>query len=261
MSRPKKDGFDYFPFDVNLDSKFQAIESLFGNDGYVWIVNFWREAYKNNQGIVNLNGILGVLKAKNCRITAEKQKEIISACIDLDMIYEKEPGIYTSHGIQKRILKITGEREYGRNYAKNELLDLKPPKKDLKSTQIELNRIESKENKYVPFSPAFRISFRLWKKIKEAGTNQKEPDLQKWASEVQKLHDTDKLLWDVIDQIMISAREDIFWIKNLRSTEALRKNILNGNFDKFRPKENLLTDKEYEEKVKISVEKENDNAL
>jgi hypothetical protein len=60
---------------------------------------------------------------------------------------------------------------------------------------------------------------------------------------------------------MISAREDIFWIKNLRSTEALRKNILNGNFDKFRPKENLLTDKEYEEKVKISVEKENDNAL
>jgi hypothetical protein len=175
MARPLKEGFDYFPFDINLDVQFQAIVSLFGNDGFAWVVNFWREAYKNNQGTVNLNGILGVLNAKNSLITVEKQNEIIKAGIELGLFYEKEPGLYTSNGIQKRIDKIREGREYGRNYAKIELLDSKPPNNDQRTPQIKEKEKEKDINTCPLFIEFWKLyprkegkgdAVKAWKKIK-----------------------------------------------------------------------------------------------
>lgn len=125
MARPKKIGLDYFPLDVNPDDQFKAIEELHGNDGFTWIVKFWQAAYRTNDGIVDLNGIRGVLAAKTSRISSEKQAEIIRDCIDLHLLYEVEPGKYTSNGIQKRLLKIRQDRENDRNYARNKLSERK----------------------------------------------------------------------------------------------------------------------------------------
>ena len=68
---------DYFPMDVRLDQKVEALESLFGNDGLVWILKFWQTAYQTDDGIVNLGEYFGDISAKNSRITIEKQNEII----------------------------------------------------------------------------------------------------------------------------------------------------------------------------------------
>ena len=121
MARPIKEGFDYIPLDVNFDKKIQALESVFKNDGFVWIIKFWQEAYQHNTGEVLLDGYHGVIHAENSRITIEKQNEILKMCLEIGLLYKTDQGKYTSTGIQKRIKYILKERERWRDTNKNEL--------------------------------------------------------------------------------------------------------------------------------------------
>lgn len=178
MARPRKVGLDYFPFDVYLDDQFKAIEELHGNDGFVWIVNFWRAAYKTEDGIVDLSGILGVIGAKTSRILPDKQGEIIRDCIILRLLYEVEPQKYTSHGIQKRISTVNEERKKDRNYAKNELSDRKPPDNTRETGERKGKKTKEKEikvNKNILFDEFWKLyprrtgkgaAEKVWSKIK-----------------------------------------------------------------------------------------------
>lgn len=125
MARPRKIGLSYFPMDTTLDENFESIEELHGNDGFTWMVKFWQAAYKTDDGIVDLSDIHGVIGAKKSRISTDKQSEILKDAIKLKLLYEVAPGKYTSTGIQKRLSKISDDREYDRNYAKNELSERK----------------------------------------------------------------------------------------------------------------------------------------
>ena len=111
MARPRKDGLDYFPLNIHFDEKISALELLHKNDGFVWIIKFWQKAYATNEGNVNLNNIFGVIQAENCRITTVKQADIIRDCLEIGLITELSPGIYSSNGIQKRLNEIVKDRE------------------------------------------------------------------------------------------------------------------------------------------------------
>lgn len=111
MSRPKKIGLDYFPVDVKFDRKIEAIEHLFGNDGFVWIIKFWQEAYQTEFGELNLCGLFGELLANNCRITTELQEKIIKSSLEIKLIQKTDKGLYTSTGIKKRIVAVSSERK------------------------------------------------------------------------------------------------------------------------------------------------------
>jgi hypothetical protein len=110
MSRPKKIGLDYFPLDTQWDEKIKALLSIYGNDGLSWIITFWQSAYRDEFGRVNINKYFGEVLAKDSRNTPEKQNEIIKMALDIKLIKEIEPGIYTSNGIQKRIKEVSYER-------------------------------------------------------------------------------------------------------------------------------------------------------
>jgi hypothetical protein len=110
MSRPHKIGLDYFPLDVQWDEKIKTIISIFGNDGLSWIITFWQSAYRDEFGRVNTNKYFGEVLAKDSRNTIEKQAEIIKISLEISLIKEIEPGIYTSNGIQKRIKSVSSER-------------------------------------------------------------------------------------------------------------------------------------------------------
>lgn len=110
MARPKKDGLDYFPVDVDFDDKIQAIELLHGNDGLVWIIKFWQTAYKNLIGSVDLSGLFAELFSNKCRITIDKHSEILKTAIIVGFCYENDDGSYTSDGIQKRISMVSNDR-------------------------------------------------------------------------------------------------------------------------------------------------------
>ena len=111
MARPKKEGLDYFPLDVHFDEKIQALESMFGNDGLVWIIKFWQSAYRDSHGEVNLGGLFGSISAKNCRISEELQRDVLELCLGIGLISEISPDVYSSDGIKKRISKVSKERE------------------------------------------------------------------------------------------------------------------------------------------------------
>ncbi len=54
MARPKKQGLDYFPFDVNFfsDKKIKIVKARFGNDGVIIYLYLLCEIYKNGYFIV-----------------------------------------------------------------------------------------------------------------------------------------------------------------------------------------------------------------
>jgi len=110
MPRPKKEGLDYFPLDTTFDQKMDAFLSIYEKDGFVWMIQFWREAYKSPVGIVQLRGIFGEVLAKKAWITIEKQQIMLKSAIGLKLLEETEEGI-TSNGIQKRISSVSNDRE------------------------------------------------------------------------------------------------------------------------------------------------------
>jgi hypothetical protein len=111
VARPLKEGLDYFPLDTNFDEKIQALESVFKNDGLVWIIKFWQAAYRTNDGEVSLAGYHGIIHAENSRVTPEQQKKIIKLCLEIGLLTETENNKFTSNGIKRRIGHIIAERK------------------------------------------------------------------------------------------------------------------------------------------------------
>jgi hypothetical protein len=147
MARPKKIGLDYFPLDVVFNEQIQAVESVHGNDGLVWLIKFWQSAYKKEFGEVDLNGLFGDISAKNSRITTEKQKQIISDCKQLALLIEISAGVFTSNGIKKRMAAVSRERESALNRHKNELFGEKPPNNPQTMGESKVKESKVKERK------------------------------------------------------------------------------------------------------------------
>ena len=132
MPRPKKKELDYFPLETVFDEKIQLLESLFGNEGFTWIIKFWQKAYRNENGEVYLSKYFGEIMAKNCRCTPEVQQKIIDFCLEINLIKETAPQVYTSNGIQKRIAAVSHDREEAlKRYFKN-----KESTKEIKTKKI-----------------------------------------------------------------------------------------------------------------------------
>ena len=121
VARPIKEGFDYFPLDVHLSKEIKAVESVFKNNGFVWIIKIWQEAYQHNDGIVNLHGYHGIVHAENCGITKEEHNKILEMCLEIGLLYKTGEDKYTSNGIQKRLSFLLKERARWRSTHKNEL--------------------------------------------------------------------------------------------------------------------------------------------
>lgn len=125
MARPIKDGIDYFSLDCRFDEKMRAIESVYGNDGLMFVIRFWQQAYQSNSGVVDYSGFKGTIAAKMALITSDLMQKIITTCIEIGLMVEVEQNKYTSNGIQKRLDVVVKDREYHRNYSKNEFQELK----------------------------------------------------------------------------------------------------------------------------------------
>jgi hypothetical protein len=147
MARPKKIGLDYFPVDVSFNEQVQALESVHGNNGLVWIIKFWQSAYKTEFGEVDLRGLFGDISANNARTTPEQQKKIISDCLQLGLLIEISDGVYSSNGIKKRICQVSKERENALNRRKNELFVEKPPNNPQTTGESKVKESKVKKSK------------------------------------------------------------------------------------------------------------------
>ena len=155
MARPRKTGLSYFPMDCVWDEKARAFESVFKNDGFVWLVKFWQTAYQDENGSVDFDGIYGVIHPNNCRITPQEHLGMLTFAVSTGLIFKNSQGTYTSNGIQKRMGMVRKDRERERNRSKNVLSGQKPPSNPpiRGETETETKTETKEKSKSVPAAP------------------------------------------------------------------------------------------------------------
>lgn len=113
MARPKKQGLDYFPLDVNVDNKLEILESEYGILGFGFIIRLFQKIYANGY-YLEWNQYSALLFKKEVGIEKEKINEIVDFCLDINIFDKKlyqQCQILTSRGIQKRYFIVCKRRK------------------------------------------------------------------------------------------------------------------------------------------------------
>lgn len=117
MARPRKEGMDYFPHDVNLssDKKVEALRIIHGNDGYAFYCIMLELIYQEKNFELDISDAETIqILAKKVEVTPQKLEEMIKTsikhgCFDRES-YEKRQ-VLTSNGIKKRASVVVEKRE------------------------------------------------------------------------------------------------------------------------------------------------------
>lgn len=126
MARPRKEGMDYFPHDVNLssDKKVEALRIIHGNDGYTFFCIMLELIYQEPNFEINVSDAETIqILAKKVEVTTQKLNEMIltsikHGCFDRKM-YE-EYHVLTSNGIKKRASVVVDKREKMRSKSRSD---------------------------------------------------------------------------------------------------------------------------------------------
>ena len=117
MARPRKEGMDYFPHDVNLstDKKVEALRIIHGNDGYAFFCIILELIYQESNFELDVSDAETIqILAKKVEVTIPKLNDMIltsikHGCFDRDR-YENDL-ILTSNGVKKRASLVIDKRE------------------------------------------------------------------------------------------------------------------------------------------------------
>lgn len=113
MSRPIKQGLDYFPMDVEVDDKIELIEAKHGIAGFGVIVKLFQKIYKEGY-YLNWSEETLLLFSKRINVDINLVSAVINDCFQYRIlnkdIYDQYK-IFTSTGIQKRYFNATGRRK------------------------------------------------------------------------------------------------------------------------------------------------------
>lgn len=140
MSRPLRDGIDYFPLDVGFleDKKTKLIKAEFGSKGVVILLQLLCSIYGGSGYFLPWDDDDCFLMSDGvgCGITPELIREIVAGCIRRSIFDERVFnmfGVLTSRGIQRRYLRAIGTREEIGMIEEYWLLDIND-KKDVQSS-------------------------------------------------------------------------------------------------------------------------------
>ena len=160
MARPRKQGIDYFPLDVNFfsDVKIRKIARACGSQSTSILICLLCNIYKDNGYYILWDEDLPFVIADSVGVSEGAVKEVILKAIQVDFfdkdIYEKYK-VLTSHGIQSRFKSAVYKREeieyvveYLVSDIQNSISDEKNCVSDAESTQskVKVNRKKNKEN-------------------------------------------------------------------------------------------------------------------
>lgn len=146
VSRPLKQGIDYFPLDVVLDTKMQLIEAEFGLEGFALVVKLLQKIYGEQGYYCEWTDEVTLLFASKNGKGVNVVSELIKGCLRRGIFDEgmyKTYGILTSRGIQKRY------REAKRgdiSKIRPEYLLLSVPKNEVNATKTGVNATKTGVN-------------------------------------------------------------------------------------------------------------------
>jgi uncharacterized phage protein (TIGR02220 family) len=117
MSRPAKKSMDYFPHDTDAatDEKLEAIESVYGNDGYAFTFKAYERIYRTDSAELDISRqhIRAALMART-KVAPDRFEQILALALEIDLFsleeYESR-GVLTSSGIKKRHAQIQSMRD------------------------------------------------------------------------------------------------------------------------------------------------------
>lgn len=115
MARPRKQGLDYFPLDVDIDQddKVQLVEAVHGPVGFAIVIKLLMRIYKDGY-FSKWTETEQLLFSKRVNVDINLINVCINDCVKWDF-FDKElfenQAILTSHGIQKRFLEAVGRRQ------------------------------------------------------------------------------------------------------------------------------------------------------
>ncbi|WP_342432633.1 conserved phage C-terminal domain-containing protein [Neobacillus sp. FSL H8-0543] len=115
MARPKKEGLDYFPLDVDIDQddKIALIEAKYGLEGFAVVIKLLMKIYKNSY-FYEWTEKEQLLFSRRINVDINLLNAIVNHCLEWEL-FNKETyskySILTSLGIQKRYLEAIGRRK------------------------------------------------------------------------------------------------------------------------------------------------------
>ncbi|EIT85945.1 hypothetical protein A374_08919 [Fictibacillus macauensis ZFHKF-1] len=115
MARPKKEGLEYFPLDVDMDQddKIALIEAKHGLVGFSVIVKLLMKIYKNGY-YYEWGEKEQLLFSRRVGVDYTIMTNILDDCINWDLFDKKlyeEQEILTSKGVQERYIEATARRK------------------------------------------------------------------------------------------------------------------------------------------------------
>lgn len=127
MARPKKEGLDYFPLDVDTDQddKIALIEAKYGMTGFAVVIKLFMKIYKEGY-FYKWGEKEHLLFSSRVNVDINTVSDIVNDCIKWGLfnqnIYESEK-ILTSEGIQKRYMDAVTRRKEVTFYQKYLLIN------------------------------------------------------------------------------------------------------------------------------------------
>lgn len=125
MSRPLKDGLDYFPKDTGFyhDPQIRALIGRFGSDGVALYDYLLCEAYGRNGYYIEIDDLFVDIVAADLRMSPEKIGLILDYLLNKSMLFDgtlfKAVKVLTSHGIQTRYQEAVRGRAKKRGISVN----------------------------------------------------------------------------------------------------------------------------------------------
>lgn len=115
MARPRKDGLDYFPLDVNFlsDLKIKKIIRAYGAQAVAVVMSVLTTIYRENGYFANYDEDLIFIIADELKLEDGYVKDVIEKLIEVEFLSKEQKeknNILTSIGIQERYLKVCERR-------------------------------------------------------------------------------------------------------------------------------------------------------
>lgn len=183
MARPKKEGLDYFPLDVDMDQddKIALIEAKHGLLGFGIVIKLFMKIYKNGY-FYDWTEKEQLLFSSRVSVNINSVTEVVNDCIKWGLFNEEmfeKHEVLTSRGIQERFLLATSRRtarlideEYrlvgvsaNNNSKSASVNDISNPQSKVKESKVKKSKVKKstttieQEEKTQSLYEVFRLSF------------------------------------------------------------------------------------------------------
>ncbi len=237
MPRPRKEGLDYFPHDVDAsnDEKIEIMTTLYGNDGYAFYFILLERIYRTPNLELSVSDAETIqILAKKTNVSVEKFTQMLDTALKYGLFDKQafeERKVLTSNGIKKRAAIVLEKRAKMREKykTKNKISAAETGEEIKEETRVSAAKIEEEKGVEMTQSKEKKINNIKEKKINNIVV---VDDINNTQQQQQQIYDQDlKELTEFfsknIHPITLVEYEDLQkWLKEGIPKEVIKEAIM-----------------------------------